>query len=112
MESGLLNGGGGGIRTHGTLARTTVFKTAPINRSGTPPKIFIGYLLIIYKKKSVVKGVREINFFIFIFASIQYLILINITLQSILKFFSIQVSQMRSTIQANKVFSCKCFEFF
>ncbi len=33
----LLNGGGGGIRTHGTLARTTVFKTAPINRSGTPP---------------------------------------------------------------------------
>ena len=35
-----LNGGGGGIRTHGTLARTTVFKTAPINRSGTPPKLF------------------------------------------------------------------------
>lgn len=34
---GFLNGGGGGIRTHGTLARTTVFKTAPINRSGTPP---------------------------------------------------------------------------
>ncbi len=34
---GFLNGGGGGIRTHGTLARSTVFKTAPINRSGTPP---------------------------------------------------------------------------
>ncbi len=33
------NGGGGGIRTHGTLARSTVFKTAPINRSGTPPKL-------------------------------------------------------------------------
>ena len=32
-----LNGGGGGIRTHGTRERTTVFKTAPINRSGTPP---------------------------------------------------------------------------
>ena len=29
--------GGGGIRTHGTRERTTVFKTAPINRSGTPP---------------------------------------------------------------------------
>lgn len=29
--------GGGGIRTHGTQKRTTVFKTAPINRSGTPP---------------------------------------------------------------------------
>ena len=32
-----LNGGGGGIRTHGTRERSTVFKTAPINRSGTPP---------------------------------------------------------------------------
>ena len=31
------SGGGGGIRTHGTLARTTVFETAPFNRSGTPP---------------------------------------------------------------------------
>ena len=29
--------GGGGIRTHGTRERSTVFKTAPINRSGTPP---------------------------------------------------------------------------
>ena len=32
-----LNGGGSGIRTHGTREGTTVFKTAPINRSGTPP---------------------------------------------------------------------------
>ena len=39
MVTGFLNGGGGGIRTHGTLARSTVFKTAPINRSGTPPKL-------------------------------------------------------------------------
>src|SRR5271163_997639 len=30
-------GGEGGIRTHGTLARTTVFETAPIDRSGTSP---------------------------------------------------------------------------
>lgn len=37
MFTGFLNGGGGGIRTHGTRERTTVFKTAPINRSGTPP---------------------------------------------------------------------------
>ena len=36
--------GGGGIRTHGTFDRTTVFKTAPINRSGTPP----GNLPLIY----------------------------------------------------------------
>ena len=30
-------GGGSGIRTHGTLARTTVFETAPFDRSGIPP---------------------------------------------------------------------------
>ena len=30
--------GGGGIRTHGTLARPAVFKTAPFDRSGTPPR--------------------------------------------------------------------------
>jgi hypothetical protein len=29
--------GGGGIRTHGTLARPTAFKAAPFDRSGTPP---------------------------------------------------------------------------
>ena len=35
---GVLCGGGGGIRTHGDASATTVFKTAPINRSGTPPR--------------------------------------------------------------------------
>jgi hypothetical protein len=30
-------GGWGGIRTHGTLARTAVFKTAAFNRSATHP---------------------------------------------------------------------------
>ena len=44
MFTGFLNGGGGGIRTHGTRERTTVFKTAPINRSGTPPINWIVYL--------------------------------------------------------------------
>ena len=29
--------GGGEIRTHGTLASATVFKTVPLNHSGTPP---------------------------------------------------------------------------
>ena len=31
------SGGGGGIRTHGGVAPTTVFETAPFDRSGTPP---------------------------------------------------------------------------
>ena len=31
-------GGEGGIRTHGTLARTTVFETVPIDHSGTSPE--------------------------------------------------------------------------
>jgi hypothetical protein len=30
-------GGEGGIRTHGTIAGTTVFKTVPFDRSGTSP---------------------------------------------------------------------------
>jgi hypothetical protein len=34
----LYRGGEGGIRTHGTLARTPVFKTGPFNHSGTSPE--------------------------------------------------------------------------
>ncbi len=53
---GGLNGGGGGIRTHGTRERTTVFKTAPINRSGTPPSnlsdVILFYLLKIFCQSS------------------------------------------------------------
>ena len=32
-----LGGGGGGIRTHGTLSRTPVFKTSAFDHSATPP---------------------------------------------------------------------------
>ena len=32
------NGGGGGIRTHETLARLPVFKTGAFNHSATPPR--------------------------------------------------------------------------
>ena len=32
-------GGEGGIRTHGEVSPTTVFKTAPINRSSTSPRL-------------------------------------------------------------------------
>src|SRR6476469_5664229 len=31
-------GGEGGIRTHGTVTRTTVFETVPFDHSGTSPK--------------------------------------------------------------------------
>src|SRR5215213_9729599 len=37
-SSGLGDGGEGGIRTHGTVARTSVFETDPIDRSGTSPQ--------------------------------------------------------------------------
>ncbi len=33
-----MNGGERGIRTLGTLARSTVFETAPFNHSGTSPR--------------------------------------------------------------------------
>jgi hypothetical protein len=32
-----VHGGGGGIRTHGTVAGTTVFKTVSFDHSDTPP---------------------------------------------------------------------------
>ena len=36
-------GGWGGIRTHGTLARTPVFKTGAFNHSATHPNIYFQY---------------------------------------------------------------------
>ncbi len=33
------NGGQSGIRTHGTLARTLVFKTSALNRSAICPRV-------------------------------------------------------------------------
>ena len=39
-ERAKQDGGGGGIRTHGTRKGTTVFETAPFNHSGTPPTVF------------------------------------------------------------------------
>ena len=33
-----MGGGGGGIRTLGGVAPTTIFETVPFNRSGTPPQ--------------------------------------------------------------------------
>ena len=46
-----LMNGGGGIRTHGTLADTLVFKTRALNHSTTPPgeKYLIFSFLIISK---------------------------------------------------------------
>ena len=37
LSSQLKIGGQGEIRTHGTIARTAVFKTAALNRSATCP---------------------------------------------------------------------------
>ena len=34
----LIAGGEGGIRTHGTVTRTTVFETVPFDHSGTSPR--------------------------------------------------------------------------
>jgi hypothetical protein len=38
VQHGVQAGGEGGIRTHGGLAPTAVFKTAAINHSATPPQ--------------------------------------------------------------------------
>ncbi len=36
--------GGGGIRTHGALADTLVFKTRALNHSTTPPKELFSFI--------------------------------------------------------------------
>ena len=42
IETELMeNGGEGGIRTHGTLAGSTVFETAPFDHSGTSPRFLV-----------------------------------------------------------------------
>ena len=38
LDSFSVSGGGGEIRTHGPFKGSTVFKTAALNRSATPPK--------------------------------------------------------------------------
>jgi hypothetical protein len=37
LKNNGLAGGEGGIRTHGTVTRTTVFETVPFDHSGTSP---------------------------------------------------------------------------
>ena len=37
LQTGEADGGGGGIRTHGRLSPTSVFKTGAFNHSATPP---------------------------------------------------------------------------
>jgi hypothetical protein len=39
-----VRGGGGGIRTPETLSSLTVFKTAALNHSATPPLLILPYL--------------------------------------------------------------------
>ena len=41
MAEAFRNGGRGGIRTHGTVSRTAVFKTAALNHSATLPVRFV-----------------------------------------------------------------------
>ena len=43
--------GGGGIRTHGTLADTLVFKTRALNHSTTPPGVNNIFKLFYYNKR-------------------------------------------------------------
>jgi hypothetical protein len=40
-KGNLSVGGEGGIRTHGTVTRTTVFETVPFDHSGTSPSAFM-----------------------------------------------------------------------
>ena len=48
---GPISNGGGGIRTHGALADTLVFKTRALNHSTTPPRCrHIRLAKVLYQK--------------------------------------------------------------
>ena len=55
------HGGEGGIRTHGTVARTTVFETVPIDLSGTSPQRgrVEGGALLTHPTALAKRGLRE-----------------------------------------------------
>ena len=53
------DGGEGGIRTHGTLARTTVFETVPIDHSGTSPRASkAGSIEALFERRILSEGAR------------------------------------------------------
>ncbi len=47
LHTNVLIGGRGGIRTHGTVAGTLVFKTSSLNRSDTLPGLACGLTEVI-----------------------------------------------------------------
>ena len=52
--------GGGGIRTHGALADTLVFKTRALNHSTTPPSKNIKFLaFLLYQKMLKIFGTNQ-----------------------------------------------------
>ena len=51
-----MNCGGGGIRTPGAHKGTTVFETAPFDRSGTPPSVRIADFALVRFVTSVAGG--------------------------------------------------------
>ena len=60
--AGSLNGGEGGIRTHGTLLCSTVFKTASLNHSDTSPRSCgLGALIMITYPSVAVNIIAKIS---------------------------------------------------
>ena len=59
-EETVYSGGGGGIRTPGTLARSTVFKTAAFNHSATPPRPCAFFNKVSQNARPIVKFARQI----------------------------------------------------
>ena len=56
LGSHIKNGGEGGIRTHGTLARSPVFKTGAFDHSATSPIIILLYSFINFYVKNSTKS--------------------------------------------------------
>ena len=59
----MMRGGGGGIRTPGTLSGPTVFKTAGFNRSPTPPFRIVPFRIVLCRgnrgRAATLRGKRK-----------------------------------------------------
>ena len=79
--------GGGGLRTHGTLADTLVFKTRALNHSTTPPGEINFFTILIISKDSLIFGTNHKHHFIIKIIRIKKLLVFFCLLLLILNLF-------------------------
>ncbi len=74
LRSILINGGEGGIRTHGAPKGTTDFESAPFDHSGTSPEIYYDFITNNLAYKAIFNEASENNNIKFPFVAITIML--------------------------------------